>query len=1360
MNLPRRLLFGLVLLFAGLCTGPAWAQTPCTGTPTAGTASTPSPYAYCFTAVAKVLTLSGYSAGAGIAIQWQSSPDSLTFASISGATGATYTAPISNATTYYRAKVTCTGSGSANSSNVVCVAVNPNAGSTATVSAPATACAGNSAAAVYFEGAGGVAPYTITYNVNGGPNQTITTAGLKPVRYIRLEQNAASCFNLAEMQAIDDLGHNRRGPVTSDGYVNSQYPASNLVDGDLNNFWLNSSCVQGNWVEMGYGWSRWFGMSRYINEIRIVNRPDCCQAAASNLQLILKDDSGYTISSRRIDAYQGQNTNFTSSFRVTYATLPVPATAGTYQYNLVSVTDATGCTSASTDSATVNVQAGAVITTQPAAQTICAGQPLSLSVGATNAAAYQWQKNGRDISNATAATYSPTNTATPGEGGSYTVVVTSSGTCGTITSDTAQVAVVPVLAAPLVTDYAVCQNAAVPVGSGLAAALTETGSYTVSFSIPEEYAYSGIFYNGSGVQVSHPLVLPPLPPGATITSVAIKYDLLLMLVGSRDEIRLGLTGAISLTGVQPNLTGPSFGGNFNYNASSVPTAFNPNGGSVFLTYWDSDPQNEPNPDVKFSRIGGNVATAIVRYSYPAVGSIKWYAAPTGGTALVTGLVFDPSTTPGSGVSGTGTIGSTTFYAARENALGCPSPTRTPVVFTVDTAATATISAPADVCVGGAAAVTLSSPGPATKGYVYSYNVNGGATQTTRTYPKARYIHIRQNVATCFSVNEILAFPAGSNTNVAAGKPATASSTASQRNARYLTDGAMVPSGTWQGGSCDSGIWVEVDLGQEYSLTGVQIVPSSYFLPNGIPIGTIQNNLQLILKDSNGVPVYDQQISTVGGNYIPVGSTPPLTLPVNTTAAGTQHYNLTSVSLLGRCATSPATSATVTVHPQATISAEPQASLDLCAGNPLLLSVAATGATTYQWNKNGSNISGAATSNYTVTAATPADTGSYQVIAMGSGGCNDTSAFAAVTVSPMPTTLASGGTAVNTPQPDGYNLIYTDANCQPLAAITDNAGGNLMGLTNASVSVDATVQTFNGAPYLQRHYDLTPASNGPAIVKLYATQAEFDAFNSWITTNGNTQPKLPTGPSDAISISHIRINQFHGLPSAGTTGPEGHYDATQSQLITSSAISTTWNGSYWTMSFPVTGFSGFFITSGTPTSLPVELVRFEARANGTATLVSWTSAGEDMLKAYEVERSADGRTFATLATVAAAREAHSYQYADDQPIKPVSYYRLRMTDADGTHRYSNTVRITRGADNGTLAMNVYPNPATDLITISHATGQGICEVRNMIGQLVLSATADKAETQTQLRVAGLAPGMYQVSYRAEGAPVQTAKFVKQ
>ena len=89
---------------------------PCSGTPTAGTASS-TPATVClgenFT-----LNLSGATAAAGITYQWQSSPDNINWTNIAGATGTSYFTN-QTATTYYRAIVTCTNGGAFAASNSV-----------------------------------------------------------------------------------------------------------------------------------------------------------------------------------------------------------------------------------------------------------------------------------------------------------------------------------------------------------------------------------------------------------------------------------------------------------------------------------------------------------------------------------------------------------------------------------------------------------------------------------------------------------------------------------------------------------------------------------------------------------------------------------------------------------------------------------------------------------------------------------------------------------------------------------------------------------------------------------------------------------------------------------------------------------------------------------------------------------------------------------------------------------------------------------------------------------------------------------------------------------------------------------------
>ncbi len=96
----------------------------CSGTPTAGTASGPS--GACANQSFS-LTLSGFTIGNGISIQWESSPAGAgTWTQLTNATSSTYTetAGITSATDY-RAVVTCNNGGSFDISNVVTLNMNP-----------------------------------------------------------------------------------------------------------------------------------------------------------------------------------------------------------------------------------------------------------------------------------------------------------------------------------------------------------------------------------------------------------------------------------------------------------------------------------------------------------------------------------------------------------------------------------------------------------------------------------------------------------------------------------------------------------------------------------------------------------------------------------------------------------------------------------------------------------------------------------------------------------------------------------------------------------------------------------------------------------------------------------------------------------------------------------------------------------------------------------------------------------------------------------------------------------------------------------------------------------------------------------
>ncbi len=98
------------------------------------------------------------------------------------------------------------------------------------------------------------------------------------------------------------------------------------------------------------------------------------------------------------------------------------------------------------DNATLTVNTAPVgpsITTQPANQTVTAGQTATFTVSATGTAplAYQWRKNGAAISGATSSSYTTPATTSSDNGAQFTVVV--SNAVGSVTSNAATLSVNP-----------------------------------------------------------------------------------------------------------------------------------------------------------------------------------------------------------------------------------------------------------------------------------------------------------------------------------------------------------------------------------------------------------------------------------------------------------------------------------------------------------------------------------------------------------------------------------------------------------------------------------------------------------------------------------------------------------------------------------------------------------------------------------------------------------------------------------------------------------------------------------------------------------------------------------------------------
>ncbi|WP_414617434.1 LamG-like jellyroll fold domain-containing protein [Dyadobacter sp. 32] len=145
-----------------------------------------------------------------------------------------------------------------------------------------------------------------------------------------------------------------------------------------------------------------------------------------------------------------------------------------------------------------------------------------------------------------------------------------------------------------------------------------------------------------------------------------------------------------------------------------------------------------------------------------------------------------------------------------------------------------------------------------------------------------------------------------------------------------------------------------------------------------------------------------------------------------------------------------------------------------------------------------------------------------------------------------------------------------AACGNLIATITSAGSVPL---SGQVTVTAWVETVQLAKYVNRHYEIVAINNpstATGTVKLFFTQAEFDAFNAV------NDIKLPTGSGDAAGIANLLIERHAGKSSDGT----GHYSSYEpaAETIAPVAGAVLYNPTYnrWEVTVYTTGFGGFWV----------------------------------------------------------------------------------------------------------------------------------------------------------------------------------------
>lgn len=260
-------------------------------------------------------------------------------------------------------------------------------------------------------------------------------------------------------------------------------------------------------------------------------------------------------------------------------------------------------------------------------------------------------------------------------------------------------------------------------------------------------------------------------------------------------------------------------------------------------------------------------------------------------------------------------------------------------------------------------------------------------------------------------------------------------------------------------------------------------------------------------------------------------------------------------------------------------------------------------------------------------------------------------------------------------------------------------------------------------------------------------------NIFYTTGSSSEPAdVNKRTSDPLLLS----------PSSGVNG----FKLKPGSPALNTGINIPNNGGrdYWGNAVSASGATNIGTYSGPGTNaLPIELLNFKAVKVAEGALLTWATATETNNSHFEIERSADGMLFNTIANIKGANTSNSnraYTYTDKDLLQGTYYYRLKQVDVDGKFTYSNVVALNFSLNEKNQLL-IYPNPVADHLKFSYSAGANkiTAEIYDMQGKKVMEKSFSANEA-TSIEVGHLKTGLYVLKIITTGTEnTVQARFMK-
>ena len=240
--------------------------------------------------------------------------------------------------------------------------------------------------------------------------------------------------------------------------------------------------------------------------------------------------------------------------------------------------------------------------------------------------------------------------------------------------------------------------------------------------------------------------------------------------------------------------------------------------------------------------------------------------------------------------------------------------------------------------------------------------------------------------------------------------------------------------------------------------------------------------------------------------------------------------------------------------------------------------------------------------------------------------------------------------------------------------------------------------------------------------------------------------LPTGAgADLFNwVYNPTTNSYTGFSRDVTMTADVVYDITLAGLPTTGVVTTNTVGFQVNLTPPTDLLNsdptndGLSIFTHSDLNLPVTLVSFNAKKEGSVVGLAWATTEETNSDYFEVQRSSNGKSWNRLGSVKSHGESKvlvNYGFVDENPGAGENLYRLKMVDNDKTFTYSAIRNIVFEGNSDFIP---YPNPVSDKFRIKNY---------QQIKQVVLYNTGGVKMYGTQnvtsegIDVSRLLPGSY-------------------